>query len=606
MDQESIMIQRVINNGWRHKIQWMCFLCLFPVLLFAQTSTQGRKNPFDVTTKPRETVHKQQPKSEPSSSKQAAKPINAAIKGTASSTKGKTSAAGKGTIPVADVSKMRQSNNRKDRDPVYLERALTLSFDKDMGPDYQLVTGDVVFRHDSARLYCDSAFFYRSTNSLLALGNVHMEQGDTLFLYAAWMYYDGNTKLAKAREMVRLENRDVTLFTDSLNFDRLANIGYFFDGGLLVDESKEGTNELSSEYGQYSTESKEAWFKNDVKLVNPDFVMTTQQLFYNTNTEVASIVSPTEIVSDSGYIYSTRGWYNTKTEQSHLLDRSYANTTNRHLVADTLDYNSLTGVGIGFGNVVMVDTLHQITLKGAYGYSDEKQDYALLTKNALMIEHSSNDTLYLHADTLLTVKDSIYQTVKAFHGVRFYRSDLQGLCDSMFYSTKDSILYLTGTPVIWSEEQQLTGEEMFLHTKSNKPERLRVEKSALVIAWERDSLYNQSSGKNLVAFFDSLSNEVTRVEISGNAETIYLPIDEDNLVMGLNRLEGSYLTLYRKEGKLEKLLVWPQPKGTFYPLDKLPAEKTYLERFKWHGDARPKDPEDVFRSVSITSSIEKE
>jgi hypothetical protein len=223
-----------------------------------------------------------------------------------------------------------------------------------------------------------------------------------------------------------------------------------------------------------------------------------------------------------------------------------------------------------------------------------------------MIEHSSNDTLYLHADTLLTVKDSIYQTVKAFHGVRFYRSDLQGLCDSMFYSTKDSILYLTGTPVIWSEEQQLTGEEMFLHTKSNKPERLRVEKSALVIAWERDSLYNQSSGKNLVAFFDSLSNEVTRVEISGNAETIYLPIDEDNLVMGLNRLEGSYLTLYRKEGKLEKLLVWPQPKGTFYPLDKLPAEKTYLERFKWHGDARPKDPEDVFRSVSITSSIEKE
>lgn len=574
----------------------LCFLCLFPVLMAAQTTTQGRKNPFDVTTKPRETQKKReiQPVQPSKSTPQ-----------TTNTTKAvpvvpPTTASGKTTIPVADVNKMRQSNQKGRRDSIYLEHALKLSFDKAKGPDYQLATGDVVFRQDSARLYCDSAFFYRSTNSLLALGNVHMEQGDTLFLYAAWMYYDGNAKLAKAREMVRLENRDVTLFTDSLNFDRMANVGYFFDGGLLVDESKDGTNELSSEYGQYGTDTKEAWFKNDVKLVNPDFVMTTQQLFYNTTTEVASIVSPTEIVSDSGYIYSTKGWYNTKTEQSHLLDRSYANTTNRHLIADTLDYNSLTGIGIGYGNVVIVDTLNKVTLKGQYGYSDEQRDYALLTKNALLIEHSSKDTLYLHADTLLSVKDSIYQTVRAFYGVRFYRSDLQGLCDSMYYSTKDSVLYLTGLPVIWSEEQQLTGNEMFLHTKSNRPERLRVDQSALVIAWERDSLYNQSSGKELVAFFDSLSNEVVRVEISGNAETIYLPIDEDDLVMGLNRLEGSYLTMYRKEGKLEKLLVWPQPKGTFYPLDKLPADKRYLRRFMWYGEARPTHPEDVFRRVSIT------
>lgn len=511
----------------------------------------------------------------------------------------------KGTIPMADPGKMRYSGERKG-DPIYLERAETLSFDKERGADYQLVTGDVVFRQDSARLYCDSAFFYASTNSLLAVGNVHLEQGDTLFLYAAWMHYDGNAKLAKARDKVRLENRDVTLFTDSLNFDRLIHVGYFFDGGLLVDESEEGTNELSSIYGQYSTESKMAWFKNDVKLVNPDFVLTTEQLFYDTRTEVASIVSPTEIVSDSGYIYSTRGWYNTQTGQSHLLDRSWATSPNRYLSADTLDYNAQTGVGTGFGNVVLVDSLKQITLKGGYGYSDEQRDSALLTRNALLVEHSSRDTFYLHADTLVTVKDSAYQAFRAYYGVRFFRSDLQGLCDSMYYSTKDSVLYVTGKPVLWSEEQQLTGEHMYLYTRSNKPERLRVDKAAMVIAWERDSLYNQSSGKELVAFFDSLSNEVVRVEISGNAETVYLPIDEDQLVMGLNRLEGSYLTLYRKEGKLEKLLVWPEPKGTFYPLVKLPPDRAYLDRFVWHGEARPTSPDDVFRNVKLTTSDTKE
>jgi len=559
----------------RHKLQVTCFLCLFPALLQAQVMEQLPKK----------------------TTKETAFEIKPFTKKTAN--KAKTRIQDKSVLPVANVEVMRKPDDKSKRDPVYLEHALALSFDKEKGPDYQLVTGDVCFRHDSARLYCDSAFFYQSTNSLLALGNVHMEQGDTLFLYGAWMYYDGNNKLVKVRENVRLENRDVTLFTDSLNYDRIADIGYFFDGGLLVDENKDGTNELSSEYGQYNTKTKEAWFKNDVKLVNPNFVMTTQQLFYNTATEIASIVSATEVVSDSGYIYTTKGWYNTRTEQSHLLNRSYVTSDNRRLTADTLNYNRLTGVGVSYGRVVIEDSLQQVTLKGDYAYSVDTNDYALLTKHALLIEHSSKDTLYLHADTLSTIRDSIYNTVRAFYGVRFYRSDLQGICDSMFYSTRDSVLRLYNQPVIWSEEQQLTGNFMELFTKNNRPDVLRVEKSAMVIVLERDSLYNQSSGKELKAFFDS--SDVVRVEISGNAETVYLPLDKENLIVGLNRLEGSSLTIFRKNGEMEKLLIWPEPKGKFYPLDKLTADQCYLKNFSWYGEARPTDSADVFRKVVINN-----
>lgn len=587
MDKITFLRLGCIFRGYRHKIHTMVLLCLFPVWVLAQSAQPTtRKNPFDVKTQPKQTY--------------GTKVIDATASPKNATATPKKTVPEKQQVPVADPQKMRLSTPKATRDPVYLEQAATLSFDKSMGPDYQVVSGNVIFRHEGARLFCDSAFFYQSTNSLLALGNVHMEQGDTLFLYAATMFYDGDAKLAKARDRVRLENRDVTLFTDSLNYDRVASMGYFFDGGLLVDANEDGTsNELSSEYGQYGTKTKEAWFKNDVMLVNPNFVMTNQQLFYNTGTEIASIVSATKIVSDSGEIHTSKGWYNTRSEQSHLLNRSYVNTTNRHLVADTLDYNSQTGIGVGLGRVVLIDTLNQIIIRSDYGYSDEKTAYALMAQNALLIEHSTKDTLYLHADTLITSEDSIYRHVSAYYGVRIYRSDLQGVCDSMFYSTADSVLRLFSKPILWSEKQQLSGKSMELHTKNNRPHTLKVNSSALVIAYGSDSLYNQSSGRDLVAVFDSIGKEIVRVDINGNAETIYLPVEKDGVVTGLNRLEGSSLTMYRKDGELEKLVVWPSPKGTFYPLDKLPPEKRFLEQFRWYDYIRPLDPADVFRVASV-------
>lgn len=599
MDQMTLLDTGFTDNRFRHKIQLMVLLCLFPVWVMAQTAQPTtRKNPFDIKTQPRQTYD-----TKAGSSTSGKKVIDA----TSSSKKATETSKGKDTnkqnLPVADPQKMRLTTSKSGRDPVFLERANALYFDKIMGPDYQVVTGDVVFRHEGARLFCDSALYYQSTNSLLALGNVHMEQGDTLFLYASTLFYDGNAKLAKARDRVRLENRDVTLFTDSLNFDRVANLGYFFDGGLLVDANNDGTsNELSSEYGQYSPKTKEAWFKNEVKLENPRFVMTNQQLYYNTDSEVASIVSATKIVSDSGVIHTSKGWYNTRTEQSHLLNRSFVNTRNRHLIADTLDYNSFTGIGEGFGRVVLIDTLNQVIIRSDYGYSDEQKEYALMAKNALLIEHSSKDTLYLHADTLKTSSDSIYRHVSAYYGVRIFRSDLQGVCDSMFYSTRDSVLRLFEQPILWSEKQQVTGKSMELYTKNNKPHTLKVNNSALVIAYGGDSLYNQSSGRDLVAVFDSIGKDIVRVDINGNAETIYLPTEKDGVVTGLNRLEGSSLTMYRKNGDLEKLVVWPSPKGAFYPLEKLPPEKRYLDQFKWLQHIRPLDPADVFRVVKVSES----
>jgi len=206
-----------------------------------------------------------------------------------------------------------------------------------------------------------------------------------------------------------------------------------------------------------------------------------------------------------------------------------------------------------------------------------------------------------HTDAPIAAGDSSYHTIWARNGVRFYRSDMQGLCDSMFYSTRDSILKMYSNPVVWSEQQQVSGEYMELKTRNNNPDVLNIQKSAIAITYEQDSLYNQYSGKDLKAYFGD-SNQVVRVEITGNAETVYLPRDDDSELSGLNRLEGSSITMFRKDGKMEKLIVWPQPKGKFYPMDKIEPDARFLKNFVWLEKLRPKNPDDVFRVVEREKS----
>lgn len=492
-------------------------------------------------------------------------------------------------VPVIKAKKLQSKKGRS----ILMEHADKLSFDGFLNPDYQILSGNVRFKHEGAKLFSDSAHFYPKTNSLYCFGNVHMEQGDTLFLYGAWLFYDGVTKLAQIREKVRLENRQVTLFTDSLNYDRVSNLGYFFDGGLLVD----GNNELSSEYGQYSPASKLAHFKNSVKLVNPQFTMINKELVYNTNTHIANIDVPTDIYSDSAYIFTNKGKYNTTTDEAELYNRSYVISDRRKLTGDTVYFNSKKSIGEAFGNVVLIDTTQQMTMIGGYGYSDEKQGVGLMSREPFLLEYSSKDTLWIHADTLKTVQDSIYKTVMAYHQARFFRNDFQGICDSLFYSTKDSIISFHGNPVLWSDKQQITGELIQMHTQNNKPKMLHIQSAAFLSEYVADSLYNQTSGKDLKAYFDS--GKVVKVEIRGNAETIFLPIDENKIISGLNRLMGSSLDLYRKDDKIKKVVVFPKPEGKFYPLNLVESSVRYLDQFAWYGEGRPISPEDIFRSYRL-------
>lgn len=475
---------------------------------------------------------------------------------------------------------------------VYLIHSNTLSFDKAVKPDAQILNGDVCFRHDSSYMYCDSAYFFEQTNSLEAFSNVRMEQGDTLFVYGDYLFYDGNTQVAYLRENVRMENGQVTLFTDSLNYERIPNIGYYFEGGLIVDS----LNQLSSFYGQYSPETKLAVFNDSVQVENPDFILYSDTLHYDTESKVATILGPSVIVSDSGTIHTSRGWYDTVNNASLLLDQSQVESGEKILIGDSIFYNRDTGMGEVYGNMSLIDTAQHVTLQGEYGYYNEQTGYAFATDSARFLEYSQGDTLFLHADTLQMVTvDSVYREIKAYYGVRFYRIDMQGVCDSMQFNTRDSVLYMYTEPVLWNEQYQLYGDTIAIYMNDSTIEYAHVIQFAFAAQHVDSSYYNQLKGNDLKAYFEGQA--VHQIDVAGNAESIFYPLEKDGAKVGMNETKSGFLTIWVKDNKLDKLKIWPSPVGSMTPIPDLKPDQKMLKDFYWFDYLRPKNRDDIYEVV---------
>lgn len=495
-------------------------------------------------------------------------------------------------LPLDD-SREKASAAAQEPEKVYLIHADSLTFDAKQSTEYKVLHGHVRFRKDSMYMYCDSAYFYEKDNSLDAFSNVRMEQGDTLFIYGDVLYFDGNDQIARIRDNVRMENRNVTLFTDSLNYEMQPNIGYFFDGGSIVDEE----NELTSVYGQYSPDTKIAVFNYDVVLTNEKYVIYSDTLTYNTDTKISYLVGPSTIVSDSNTIETTNGWYNTASDHAMLLDRSLLIGSNRSLTGDTLYYDRNAAFGEAFGNMRMVDSLQSIIMEGQYGYYNELTDYAFATDSARVMEYSQKDTLYLHADTLLSFVDiDSTRIVRAYHGVRFYRVDAQGVCDSMQYVSRDTVLTMYDNPIMWSGNQQILGDTIRLFFNDSTIDWAHVINSAFAVQLKEEPYYDQLSGNEIKAFFED--GKMRRVETAGNVLAIFFPQEEDSTITAMANADASFLTMYLQDNQMEKIIMWPAVKGRMYPLEKLSPDVMYLPRYKWYGEERPVDKDDIYRRKS--------
>ena len=487
-----------------------------------------------------------------------------------------------------------RTERKQDPKRVYLVHADVLHYDQYVNPDAQILNGKVHFTHNGAKLLCDSAHFYEASNSFEAFGNVKMYQGDTLSLFSDYAYYDGNDEMAIARHNVILKHRKSTLYTDSLNYDRLYNVGYFFEGGKLVDN----TSTLTSDWGEYHTDSHQALFNYDVQLKNNKFFLTSDTLYYNTDSHLAHVTGPSNITSKTSRIYTEDGYYNTETEKSELFGRSVMKDEGKTMVGDSVYYDSKTGISEAFNNVIYTDSINKNMLTGDYCYYDDEKGYAMATKKAVAIDFSQKDTLYMHADTfkIFTFNintDSVYRKIHAYDKVRAYRVDAQAVCDSLVYNSKDSCMTMYKDPILWNQNQQLLGEEIYIFMKDSTINKVHVLGQALSVEQLNDSIhFNQCSSKEMFAYFEN--GEISQGHAKDNVLIVYYPIDDsDSTIIGLNYTETTEMRMFLENRKMKRIWM-PKAEGVLYPLTQVPPDKYFLPTYAWFDYVRPLNKEDIF------------
>lgn len=491
-------------------------------------------------------------------------------------------------ILIGGLMQIQAQNTTKVR----LIRSNELLMDDHFNKNIQRLIGNVVMLHDSTYFYCDSAWLNRKANNFQAFSNVHIVVSDTLEIFGDSLIYSGTSKVADLHGNVKLVDNRATLTTDHLTYDRKTRIAYYYTGAVIVSD----TNVLTSRIGHYYTDNKEVYFRDQVVLTNPDYVMKSDTLKYNTVSKTSWFFGPTTIVGEEDSIYCEDGWYNTELDVSRLKLNVFVQHNEQILMGDTVFYRRSPRYGMAQSNVTLHDTDQDVYVMGHFAEYDEDLNYAYVTDSALAIMPEEKDSLFLHADTMwmLTNSRGKAEVMKAYYKVKYFRQDLQGMCDSLVYHFSDSTIIMYNEPVMWSEENQLTSDSVKIVFKDNEIDSMVLYGSCFIIS-EDDTTYdnyNQIKGRTMIAYFED--NRLFKIFVTGNSETLYYLREEDKSLIGIQKAISNQMMIYLDSNQIRGFTYIGKPDGAIHTLGELSDQDLILRDFEWLDVRRPLRKEDIF------------
>lgn len=459
------------------------------------------------------------------------------------------------------------------------------------------IVGNARFMQDSVFMRSDFALLDSKLQFLKAVGNVRINQGDSLFLYGDSLDYEGETRIAIVRGNVRLIENDLTLTAPSIRYDLTNNTAYYTEGGQVV--SKKNKNTLTSNLGYYFSDYKTLSFKGDVKLINPEYVMTSDTLDYNELTEIAYFSGNTFIKGDGNLIFCRNGFYDTRNDISEFNEDAYLISDGHTIKGDKLYYDRNIGLGRAIGNISLKDSVNQIIVTGDYGTRNETNNQSFVTGHTLVSKwFEEEDTLFLSADTIKVVKiDSTKNNqLFCFHDVRIFKTDLQGVCDSMVYVQSDSLIQLFHSPFIWSENSQMNGDTILILLSAKRIKELRLRDNSFIIdavsvidTSANDTIptgqYNQIKGKNVKAIFSE--DTIRTVFVTGNGQSLYFTQEEGEPAQGLNKIDCSEMKIKFEKGTIKQIAFLNKPDGILLPIQDVTLKDQQLKGFLWKIEERP-------------------
>jgi lipopolysaccharide export system protein LptA len=471
--------------------------------------------------------------------------------------------------------------------------------------------------HQGMDFWSDKTFFYKKENRFDAFGNVRIVQGDSLVLTSKTVNYDGKIKLAVAKDQVLLDNKEMLLKTDTLYFDRMKSIAYYPADGTVYDS----LTTINSKRGTYISDAKKYKFENNVVVTNPDFTLTSARMDFYTETKHAFFYGATTIIGEDYVVHCREGFYNTDKKEGYFKKNASIDYNNRNIIGDSIYFNDTKKYASATQNIRITDSINNSFITGNYGQVFKEKDSAMVTHRALAINLVELDSLFIHADTLIATGPPERRIIRGFYDVRIFKQDLSGKTDSIHFNQTSGraklirrpisdrdLQYLTPqeiadrNPILWSEESQMTGDEIHLTIDNEKEvlDSLLIYNNAFVI--EQDSLdaanFNQIKGLQLKGKFKGKSLET--VDVIQNTEMVYYLYNDENLELtGIDKAICSALRLDFVDSGIEKITFFTNPDGIVYPPEDLPENTRQLLGFTWREDERIYSKEDLFHGIDF-------
>jgi lipopolysaccharide export system protein LptA len=448
----------------------------------------------------------------------------------------------------------------------------------------------VTAEHESTKFFCDSALFYPDTDVMEAYGNVNVRESDTLNLFGEKLIYDGKTKISVITENVSLADPQVTLTTDKLIYDGNKDLASYITWGEIVSKS----NVLVSKKGYYYTQDKYFIFHDEVVLENPQYLIYTDTLHYNTTTEIAFLYGPSVIRSNENTIYCERGWYDTQKDIASFMERAWLTSNEHKIGGDSLYYDRNLSYGRAYRNVEIHDTLNNFIVYGQFGEYFEDNGQSFITDSAYAVMIDDSDSLFLHADSLHITFDTLQQgkLFKAYHQTKFFRNDFQGAADSIVYNFTDSTVKMYHAPVIWFDDTEAIADSITLLFQDGQLFRMFLHSASFINSQDAPEKYNQIKGKNVTGFFNE--GVLKKMHVESNSETIYYVRDEHDALIGINKAVSNSLRIEFKNGEVSGIVFIEKPVGTIFPEKELRESEKYLKGFSLRTKERPLTKEDIF------------
>ncbi|MDO5608107.1 MAG: OstA-like protein [Capnocytophaga sp.] len=460
---------------------------------------------------------------------------------------------------------------------------------------FMITDGEQVqFNHQGMDLWCDLAVYFEDKNELTAMGNVFVQQGDSLKMNSQYVAYDGNKRTAVARENVSLTNEAMTLDTQELFLDRNTQQAYYTNYGRITDKD----NVLTSKEGTYYIGPKKNHFTTQVKIVNPEFEVDSEMLDYYHPTGNAYLFGATTITGKDYKTYSERGFYDTRNEQGYFMQNAKIEYDLKTLVGDSLYFDKRTEFSSATNNIVVTDTVNNTVVKGHYAELYKAKDSMFITNRAVVISLIEKDSIYMHGKKIMVTGKEKERIIRAYPDARIFKSDMQAKCDSIHSSEHNGLTQLIGRPVMWSGESQMTGDNIHLiaNTLTEQLDSLKVFNNAFVV--EKDTLgtgYNQVKGRSLYGTF--ADNKLRRIDFVQNTESIQYVYNEGKTpeLVGISKLACSHIRMYfDAEQQVESIVVIKDPSGALYPEDKLHPNDRKFRDFVWRGGERIYHKDEIF------------